>query len=114
MPRITRYFAGLADFHEQRHYAFGCLIGNMALEVTTSSEKVRAKLAMIYREWSVALTDCPREAQVRKELASGRDVSQLALALIDAFEGAVMRAKVERNGAPFDTFERWVLPSLLR
>ena len=113
LTRITRYFAGLAEFHEQRQYAFGCLIGNMALEVTTSSEEVRAKLAVIYREWSASLADCLREAQARKEFAPGRNVSQLATALIDAFEGAVMRAKVQRSRAPFDSFERCVLPCLL-
>jgi TetR/AcrR family transcriptional regulator, transcriptional repressor for nem operon len=112
LSRITRYFAGLADFHERRQYAFGCLIGNMALEVTPSSEEVRAKLAAIYREWSRSLTDCLREAQARKELAPGRDTRQLAAALIDAFEGAVMRTKVERNRGPFNSFERCVLPCL--
>lgn len=112
LSRIKRYFAGLADFHERRQYAFGCLIGNMALEVTTSSEDVRAKLATIYREWSTSLTECLREAQARKELAPGKDTSQIAVALIDAFEGAVMRAKVERSRAPFDSFERCVLPCL--
>jgi len=110
LSRITRYFAGLADFHERRQYAFGCLIGNMALEVTPSSEEVRVKLAAIYREWSASLADCLREAQVRKELAPGKDAKQLAAALIDTFEGAVMRAKVERSRAPFDSFERCVLP----
>lgn len=110
LSRITRYFAGLADFHERRQYTFGCLIGNMALEVTPSSEEVRIKLAAIYREWTRSLTECLREAQVRKELARGRDVRQLAAALIDTFEGAVMRAKVERSRAPFDSFERCVLP----
>ena len=113
LSRITRYFAGLADFHERRQYAFGCLIGNMALEVTPSSEEVRAKLAAIYREWSRSLTDCLREAQARKELTPGRDTRQLAAALIDAFEGAVMRTKVERSRAPFNSFERCVLPCLL-
>lgn len=113
LSRVTRYFAGLAEFHEQRQYAFGCLIGNMALEVTTSSEEVRAKLAVIYREWSASLTACLREAQARKDLAPERDAGQLAVALIDAFEGAVMRAKVERSNAPFDTFQRWVAPALL-
>src|ERR1700748_953548 len=58
LSRIVRYFAGLADFHERRQYAFGCLIGNMALEVTTSSEEVRTKLAAIYREWSGSLSEC--------------------------------------------------------
>src|SRR6185295_1731352 len=34
LARIAGYFAGLAEFHERRRYAVGCLIGNMALEVT--------------------------------------------------------------------------------
>src|SRR6185295_13227287 len=55
LSRVTRYFAGLAEFHERRRYAVGCLIGNMALEVTPTSEQVRVKLAAIYREWSTAL-----------------------------------------------------------
>jgi TetR/AcrR family transcriptional repressor of nem operon len=113
LSRIARYFGGLADFHERRRYAVGCLIGNMALEVTPTSEEVRVKLAAIYRDWSAALSECLREAQVRGELAAGKDPRQLAAALIDTFEGAVMRAKVERNRAPFDSFERLVLPSFL-
>lgn len=113
LERVIRYFKGLADFHKRHRYAVGCLIGNMALEVTPSSEEVRARLATVYREWSVALADCLREAQARKELASGKDPKQFAAALIDAFEGAVMRAKVERSRGPFENFERCVLPCLL-
>ena len=48
--RIARYFQGLAEFHKRRRFTVGCLIGNMALEVTPSSEEVRSKLAMINRE----------------------------------------------------------------
>ena len=113
LSRIARYFAGLAAFHQRRLYAVGCLIGNMALEVTPTSEEVRAKLAAIYREWSGALSACLREAQEAGDLAAGKEPNQLAAALIDAFEGAVMRAKVERSRASFDSFERFVLPSLL-
>jgi len=111
--RIVNYFRGLADFHKRRRYAVGCLIGNMALEVTPSSTEVRAKLISIYREWSEALADCLREAQARKELAAAKDPKQLAAVLIDTFEGTVMRAKVERSGKPFDNFEKSVLPYLL-
>ena len=95
--RIVRYFRGLADFHERQRFAVGCLIGNMALEVTPSSEEVRAKLVNVYREWSAALVECLRDAQAREELPQGKDPHQLAATLIDAFEGAVMRAKVERG-----------------
>lgn len=113
IQRVVDYFRGLADFHKRHRYAVGCLIGNMALEVTPSSADVRAKLVTVYREWSDALADCLREAQARKELPSAKDPKQLAAALIDTFEGTVMRAKVERSGKPFDSFERIVLPCLL-
>ena len=113
LSRIARYFAGLAEFHERRRYAVGCLIGNMALEVTPTSEEVRIKLSAIYREWSAALAGCLREAQEEGSLSAEKDSAQLAVALIDAFEGAVMRAKVERSRAPFDSFERFVLPALI-
>jgi TetR/AcrR family transcriptional repressor of nem operon len=111
--RIANYFRGLAEFHRRHRYASGCLIGNMALEVTPSSADVRAKLMTVYREWSEQLADCLQEAQTRKELASTKDPKQLAVALIDTFEGTVMRAKVERSGKPFESFERYVLPCLL-
>ncbi|OWV97992.1 TetR family transcriptional regulator C-terminal domain-containing protein [Rhizobium sp. R693] len=113
LARITRYFAGLAEFHERRRYAVGCLIGNMALEVTPSSELVRMKLAAIYRQWAASLTECLQEAQAQGELPAGKDPEQVAVALIDAFEGAVTRAKVERNRSPFDSFEGFVLPALV-
>ena len=113
LARIARYFAGLAEFHARRSYAVGCLIGNMALEVTPSSEHVRTTLADIYRQWVAALAECLRQAQVQGELPAGKDPAHVAVALIDAFEGAVTRAKVERNRSPFDSFEAFVLPALI-
>ncbi len=68
--RIANYFRGLAEFHKRNRYASGCLIGNMALEVTPSSADVRAKLVAVYREWTGELADCLREAQASKELTS--------------------------------------------
>jgi len=113
LARIARYFEGLAEFHERRRYAVGCLIGNMALEVTPSSEPVRIKLAAIYRQWTASLTKCLEEAQAQRELPAGKEPRQLAVALIDAFEGAVTRAKVERSRSPFDSFQTFVLPALV-
>src|ERR1700760_2171395 len=113
LQRIANHFRGLAEFHKRHRYASGCLIGNMALEVTPSSADVRAKLVAVYREWAEQIAACLREAQASKELTSTKDTKQLAVALIDTFEGTVMRAKVERSGKPFDSFERYVLPCLL-
>jgi TetR/AcrR family transcriptional repressor of nem operon len=112
--RIKRYFAGLTEFHEQQDFALGCLVGNMALEVSSASEETRTKLLSIFHEWTTMLADCLRQAQERGDIPANKDCGQLARALIDAFEGAVMRAKVERKGAPLRRFQDLVLPCLLR
>src|ERR1700759_2668315 len=83
LQRITNYFRGLAEFHKRHRYASGCLIGNMALEVTPSSADVRAKLVAVYREWAEQIAVCLQEAQARKEISSTKDTKQLAVAFID-------------------------------
>ena len=113
LARIARYFASLAEFHKRRRYAVGCLIGNMALEVTPSSEHVRIRWRQSIANGSASLTECLQEAQAQGELPAGKEPGQVAVALIDAFEGAVTRAKVERNRSPFDSFEGLVLPALV-
>jgi TetR/AcrR family transcriptional repressor of nem operon len=56
---------------------------------------------------------CLREAQTRRELPSGTDANELAALLYEAFEGAVMREKVEQNDAAFRCFDGILLPRLL-
>jgi len=67
-------------------------------------------LAAIYRQWTASLTECLREAQAQSELPAGKDLGQVSAALIDAFEAAVTRAKVERSRSPFDSFEGFCPP----
>ena len=42
------------------------------------------------------------------------DASELASLLIEAWEGAALRAKVTRSRTPYDRFEAVTVPSLLR
>ena len=98
LSRIARYFAGLAEFHERRRYAVGCLIGNMALEVTPTSEDVRIKLAAIYREWSAALASCLREAQEKGELSAGKDPGQLACLVYPVVSAAGNAVQPDEQG----------------
>ncbi|UWU24763.1 TetR family transcriptional regulator C-terminal domain-containing protein (plasmid) [Rhizobium sp. CB3060] len=51
-------------------------------------------------------------SQAQGELPAGKDLG-VAAALIDAFEGAVTRAKVERSRSPFDSFKGFVLSALV-
>jgi TetR/AcrR family transcriptional regulator, transcriptional repressor for nem operon len=112
--RITHFFHALADDHEAGDFLLGCLIGQMSLELSTSSDRVRAELLRILDRWDEALTACVRSGKdgaggVRTDL----EAAQLAALLIEAWEGAALRGKVTRSRAPYDRFEAVTVPALL-
>ena len=86
----------------------------MSLELSTSSDRVRAELLRILDRWDEAVTACVRSGQdgaggVRTDL----DAAQLAALLIESWEGAALRGKVTRSRAPYDRFEAVTVPALL-
>ena len=112
--RIKRFFHALADEHEAGDFLLGCLVGNLSLELSGSSEPVRAELVRILKRWDEALTACVRSGQggsdgVRTDL----DAAELASLLIESWEGAALRGKVTRSRVPYERFEKVTVPALL-
>jgi TetR/AcrR family transcriptional regulator, transcriptional repressor for nem operon len=106
--RIMRFFHALADEHEAGDFMLGCLVGNLSLELSGSSEPVRRELVSILDRWGAALDACLR-SEVRGDLEAG----DLAFRLIEAWEGAALRGKVTRSRVPYDRFEAVTVPALL-
>ena len=57
--RIRRFFHALADEHEAGDFLLGCLVGNLSLELSGSSEPVRRELVSILDRWGAALGESP-------------------------------------------------------
>jgi len=113
LVRVQKFFHGLSRDHRTNGFAPGCLIGNLSLELSAGSEGVREKLLDVMRRWQAALADCLAEAQTRGELAGDVRVGELSAILVEGYEGAVMRSKIERSGKALERFEKSVLPHLL-
>jgi TetR/AcrR family transcriptional repressor of nem operon len=113
LDRIARHFHSIGQGHKQQKYALGCLIGNLGVEIAGASEEAQAKLRQILKRWASLLSTCMKQAQERDDLDRKQDVEELAAALIESWEGAVMRSKIERSGASFKRFETIILPRLL-
>jgi TetR/AcrR family transcriptional repressor of nem operon len=113
LDRIARHFRSIGQDHKQQKFALGCLIGNLGIEMADAGDSAQTKLRQIVRRWASLLSDCLQQAQALNQLDRKEDVQELAAALIDAWEGAVMRAKVERSGAAYKRFQTIVLPHLL-
>ena len=113
LDRIARHFHSIGQDHKQQKYVLGCLIGNLGVEIAGAGEDAQTKLRQIIKRWATLLSDCLKQARAAGDLDRKADVEELAAALIESWEGAVMRSKIERSGAAFKRFETVVLPRLL-
>ena len=112
--RLRRHFAAMAANMAKRGYTGGCLIGNLGAELSDHSKLV------CEASRRASSPGGPR----RSKPASGRpsrratfsadcDAGVLAAFLINAWEGAVLRAKVDKNAVPFEEFDEVVFGKLL-
>jgi TetR/AcrR family transcriptional repressor of nem operon len=110
--RLRRYFAALAGKLGSEGYAAGCLVGNFTAELADQCAPIRERLAGLYQEWTQAVRACLDEAQAAGSLP-GVDSQALAGFLIAAWEGAVLRSKVERDGTALAQFQTITFTRLL-
>jgi TetR/AcrR family transcriptional regulator, transcriptional repressor for nem operon len=103
--RLRRYLDIITDRLEADAFSRGCLIGDLSLEAPGSSEALRERLVAIFAEWRVPFAACIREAQASAEIAADFPPEELADFLLASWQGAILRMKVERNGAALDRFK---------
>jgi TetR/AcrR family transcriptional regulator, transcriptional repressor for nem operon len=92
--------AGMAKYGYQR----GCLIGNLGQEMGALPESYRAQLGGVFADWQGQVAGCLSAAQGAGELAANADCVRLAGYFWIAWEGAVLRAKLERSPLALDIF----------
>ena len=112
MDRLRQYFGRLAERGRTREYRTGCMIGNMSTEMPDQSRAMRERLAVVLAAWSRAIESCVREAQGDGSIRSDLDAGTVAAFLLNSFEGAIMRSKVDKHAASFAAFEEVVFTTL--
>ncbi|MBK7236256.1 MAG: TetR/AcrR family transcriptional regulator [Sterolibacteriaceae bacterium] len=90
----------------------GCLVGNLGQEFGCAHEMFAKRLAAVLKGWQRVVGACLREAQAAGELAATADVDKLAKLFWIGWEGAVMRARLERSSRPLDIFMEFYLAQL--
>lgn len=106
-PPLDRLRAFVADAEAgmARHgYARGCLIGNLGQEMGALPEDFRARLVEVLEDWQMRTAVCLAEAQAADALVPGADPEALAMFFWTGWEGAVLRAKMERGPDPLRAF----------
>ena len=112
VERLRRHFHSLSEAIVRHGLDAGCLIGNFSAELPSQSQAIRGRLSEIYTSWIGAVELAVGDAVSAGRLRQGMPPDDVASFLVTAWEGAVLRSKVEQNRLPLDQFERVVFTSL--
>jgi TetR/AcrR family transcriptional repressor of nem operon len=104
LMRIRKSFEVLITRFEGNNYSKGCLVGNLALEMSDQCEAFRQRLEDALQRWIGSLAAILEEA--RGEGAIPIDVEPVVLAenIVASYEGALLRAKVKKSVEPLKNF----------
>jgi TetR/AcrR family transcriptional regulator, transcriptional repressor for nem operon len=104
LQRLRRHFERLNAIFTDAKFERGCILGNFSAELSGQSDLIRAGLRDLYERWTGDLESAIGEAQERGDVTNKTAAADIAAFLLDAYEGALLRARVERTSRPFERF----------
>ena len=114
LARLNNYFEkGIAEMVASQ-CENGCLIGNLAQELSAQSEVFRDRLSHILSDWEAHFSQCISAACTSGEIAHHLDANMTAQFILSGWQGAMLRAKVERSIEPLKTFVQILFSQVLR
>lgn len=111
--RLRAYFDAITEWLEASGWRYGCLVGNMSLEMPEHSERLRKHLVEICSSLTGAFAQVIRAGQAAGEIRSDVDADDMATFVLASWEGAMMRMKVDRGPRPLEQFRQVIFTTLL-
>jgi TetR/AcrR family transcriptional repressor of nem operon len=113
LPRLRQYFEGMGERLRGYGYERGCLIGNFSAEMADKSPVIRDRLANVYVHWTRDVAVAIADAQDSAAIATKTPAAELAVFVMSAYEGAILRCRVEKSGHAFDVFLKLLFSTIL-
>jgi TetR/AcrR family transcriptional regulator, transcriptional repressor for nem operon len=112
--RLKQYLDIVTGKLERDGWKIGCLIGDLSLEASSHSSRLRKRLDAIFQKWCIPFTSCIAAAQAAGEVDSQFDATELSEFLLASWEGAILRMKVERRPAALERFKTIVFETVFK
>ncbi len=113
LERLSSYFDAITELLAVAGWRHGCLIGNMSLEAAEHSELLRERLVEILSGLTQPFAAVVRAAQLSGDVRMDIAANDLAVVLLSAWQGAMLRMKVDRSPEPLALFKRVFITALI-
>ena len=100
LSALRIYFAELITELEHAHFKGGCLLGNLMGEVCDTSELCREALKIAVNRYRDLLQSGIAKAQQQGTIRTDKTALMMADLLSDAWQGALLRMKIEQSSVP--------------
>jgi TetR/AcrR family transcriptional regulator, transcriptional repressor for nem operon len=91
------------------HFLRGCLVSNLSQELGSTDPLLSKKLQAVFRRWESWIDSVLAQAKARNELPPDTDTESLSRIFWIGWQGAILRAKLERSEKPPDDFSNFFI-----
>jgi TetR/AcrR family transcriptional repressor of nem operon len=106
---LEGYFGSLIAELERRQFMGGCLLGNLIGEIGDTSETCRLALRQAVHRYRDKLREGLERGQQEGVFRTDLSVEDMADLLSDAWQGALLRMKIEQSTKPLESCCRHLL-----
>jgi TetR/AcrR family transcriptional repressor of nem operon len=112
LDRLVAFLEDAADGMARYNFKRGCLIGNLGQEMSALPEPFRDQLVAVFDEWQLKIEKCLLAAKSEGQIPDAVDCRQSAYIFWIGWEGAVLRARLERRPDALNAYTKFYLDSL--
>jgi len=100
LAALRNSFEMIIALHEQSEVKTGCLIGNLAAEISEASELCRQKMRDATINWKTRIADYIGRGQAMGTIRNDISTRALTEFIWNAWEGALLNMKIEASTSP--------------
>lgn len=114
MQRLHNFFQDAEVGMQRFDFERGCLVGNLGQEMGALPPAYRSLLIEVFVDWQTKTSACLKEAVKAGEIPSDIDCDKAAEFFWIGWEGAVLRAKLEKSAMPLRLFAKGFIAGIER
>ncbi len=113
LQRLRLFFQSVEELQKKTGQCKCCLIAIVGSGTASKNQVLRATLQSSCDSWIALVAGCISEAQKQGEVDRLHDAYALAQFIHDAWEGALVRTKIEQSWGPVENFITLLFDNLL-
>jgi TetR/AcrR family transcriptional repressor of nem operon len=100
LTALRKYFNELIQELESAQFKGGCLLGNLMGEIGDTSDLCQQSLRLAVQKYQNLLAIALKAAQTESQVRTDKTADEMADLLLNAWQGALLRMKVEQSSEP--------------